>query len=100
VFIPGVERVVRVEFGFCTGLVEGSVQQIGIDDRPSHRSVSATTQQGWRSCPARTAHILVSVGAVHGLKHTAKTSMEWRELIEELSFLALPHLTEVTKKTA
>ena len=40
--------------------------------------------------PERTAHILVS--AVHGLKHSAKTSSELRRLIEELLFLALPHL--------
>ncbi len=46
--------------------------------------------------PERTAHILVS--AVHGLKHTAKTSTELRQLIEELLFLALPHPIELTKK--
>ncbi len=48
--------------------------------------------------PERTAHILVS--AVHGLKHTAKTSIELRQLIEELLVLALPSLIVETKKRA
>ena len=39
--------------------------------------------------PERTAHILIS--AVHGLKHTAKTSGELRQLIEDLLFMTLPY---------
>jgi len=54
--------------------------------------------RGGYPAPERTAHILVS--AVHGLKHTANTSMELRQLIEELLFLVLPHLMEQTKKRA
>ncbi len=39
--------------------------------------------------PERTAHILVS--AVHGLKRAAKTSIELRQLIEDLLFMTLPY---------
>ncbi len=88
-FSPESKELLECNFDFAQASLREAYSRFEATIAPLI-AASATRRQGNdRLSPERTAHILV--GAVHGLKHTAKTSIELRQLIQDLLIVAFPY---------
>lgn len=95
---PEAKELLECNFEFAQASLREAYRKFEATIAPLIATSAPRRNGGGYLSPARTAHILVS--AVHGLKHTANTSIELRQLIEELLFLTLPNLLLQTKKRA
>jgi AcrR family transcriptional regulator len=95
---PESKELLECNLDFAQASLRAAYSKFEATIAPFIAALAPRRSPGGCLAPARTAHILVS--AVHGLKHTAKTSIELRQLIEDLLVLALPSLIVETKRRA